>query len=147
MRKSAFTAIELLAVLAIILTIVGIGIPAYNSFRNRGRLAKARALIQQIEMALEMYKTDNEAYPDNRGNLNGGALIDYINNYATFKEEDLNGSIIVDPWDRPYVVYVDNDGDPSSGPSDFRYNRSACYIYSKGPDENNPNDDIDNYKM
>lgn len=147
MRNNGFTTIELLAVLAIILTIVGIGIPAYNSWRNRGKTARAKAVIQQIEMALEMYKTDNGVYPNNSGNLNTGALINYASGYVRFKEADLGGNVVIDPWDRPYIVYVDNDGEPSTGPSDFKYNRSASYIYSKGPDENDPDDNIDNYKI
>lgn len=127
MKYNGFTAIELLAVLAIILTIVGIGIPAYKSLRNRGKIAKAKAVIAKLEMAVEMYKTDNAEYP--------GTLNELINSSSPafgpyMDRKDSAGGRFIDPWDMEY-----------------EYTRAAesVSILSYGPDrEKGTGDDISN---
>lgn len=140
-KNRSFTLIELLSVIAIILIIISIGIPAYNSWRDRAKIAKAKAAINKIEMALEMYKTDNGVYPDYSGNLNNGQLISYLGEYLELRKEDLSGNVLVDPWGKAYKVYADHDGSAQTGPTDFKYNRSSYYIYSDGSGKV-----IDNYK-
>lgn len=141
-----FTLLEILAVIAIIITLIGIGIPAYNSWRNRGQIARAKAVIQQIEIALEMYRSDNGVYPNNSGNLNRGTILTVLGQYLRMRREDLDisGTIVNDPWGMGYIVYVD-DGNPANDPSDFTHNRCASYIYSQGPSTTDPNDNIDNF--
>lgn len=120
MRKRGFTVIELLVVLAIIFTLVGIGIPAYNSWKNRSKIAKARADIQKIEMAAEMYRTDYGEYPGRPS-----ALITSDARYGKFTNDDL-----IDPWDKGYEY------SPSS---------EKITIRSYGPNGNKgDNDDITN---
>lgn len=109
-KKNGFTAMELLIVLAIILTLVGIGIPAYNSWRNRGKIARARAEIANIEMAAEMYKTDYGVYPDSLGILQGALQNIKISNQ--------------DPWGNAYgynptgeTIEITSNG-PNKAPGD-----------------------------
>lgn len=148
-NKYGFTILEILTVIAIIIILIGIGIPAYNSWRNRAQIARARATIDKIEMALEMYKSDNGVYPQQSTNLNtAGALTGYLAQYIEFDSNELDtSSNVLDPWGNPYVVYVDDDGDPITGSQDFSHNRNACYIYSHGPDgpSGGSADNIDNY--
>lgn len=148
MKNTGFTTIELLTVIAIILTLIGIGVPAYNSWRNRSETAKAKAVIQQLEMALEMYKTENGVYPQQRTDLNSsGALTGYLAQYMKFDPDELDPSNnLLDPWGVQYRVYVDDDGDGLTGPAGFGHNRNSCYIHSSGPNKNfGDADDIDNY--
>ena len=166
---TGFTVIELLAVIAIILVIVGIGARAYYSWRERAEIAKTRATVVKIEMALEMYKSDYGVYPPEGAELNNPTnpkLKIFLSGYMNFKGEDMasgnppvkdpNGNILLDPWGKYYIVLADHDNDPSTvGGVNHWKNRSTSYIYSWGPDgkeshasyEHDDNlDNIDNYK-
>lgn len=107
MRDRGFTAIELLIVFAIIFTLVGIGIPAYNSWKNRSKIAKARADIANIEMAAEMYRTDYGEYP--------GSIAD---TEAALKDVKINN---IDPWNNAYKYNLSSSGQTikitSNGPN------------------------------
>jgi type II secretory pathway pseudopilin PulG len=156
-----FTLIELIAVIGIMLTLIAIGIPSYNSWINRNRIADAESTIAKIEMALEMYKTDIGNYPQCAGNLNLNAngilkqaLIDsfvvtgitygpymkYTGNYS--------GNNLLDPWGIIYGAYT---APGSAADPNFRYNKTSYYIYSFGPDKLDGNvsqqvDNVDNFK-
>ena len=146
---TGFTIIEVLAVVSVMLIILGIGVPVYKSLRNRSRIAKAKAAIVMIEIGLERYRSEHNKYPDNSGDLNADVTLNkYLREYKIyFKSDDLKNNRIIDPWGNPYVVYVDNDCDPATGPSDFRHNRSSVYIYSCGPDGSGSSEDdnVDSY--
>lgn len=58
-----FTLIELLAVMAIIAILAAILIGGMNYAAKRADTAKTEAVIAQMEMALEAFKTDNGYYP------------------------------------------------------------------------------------
>lgn len=58
-----FTLLELLAVLAIILVLVGILIPTVNRVRGTAQEARVRAQITSLDAAIERYKMDFNAYP------------------------------------------------------------------------------------
>jgi len=62
MRKG-FTLIELLVVIAIIALLSTLAVVALNSAREKSRDAKRVADIKQIQTALELYFTDQNAYP------------------------------------------------------------------------------------
>ena len=142
---------ELLAVMAIIVIIMVAGIPAYNSWMNRSGIARAKATIAKIELALEKYKADNGAYPDHFGELNNPVTPDNwrvttcLANYMTFDkkylgsgnppEPDVDGNILLDPWGKYYVVIADNDGDPDNSWSNMFVNKSTTFIYSYGPNK------------
>ena len=62
-KKSGFTMIELLVVVAIIGILAGIGIASYGSANKKARDGKRKADIESIRSALEMYKADAGSYP------------------------------------------------------------------------------------
>jgi prepilin-type N-terminal cleavage/methylation domain-containing protein len=62
-KKSAFTMVELLTVIAIIATLVAILVPALNTVRRIAKEAKQKAQITTIELALETFKNDYGDYP------------------------------------------------------------------------------------
>lgn len=155
---TGFTIIELLCVMAVIVMLAGIGIPAYISWQNRGKIAEASATIAKIEMALEMYKTDNGSYPQKAGvdNLNANGLVKQFlvdqflvsgincGPYMQFKGTYDASNALLDPWGIIYGVYT---APGSVGDANFRYNTNLYYICSFGPDKtNNTADDIDNFK-
>lgn len=131
MKDAGFTAIELLAVLAIILTIVAIGIPAYNSWRDRSKIEKTKAVISKLEMALEMYKTDFGEYPRS-GMLYKLKEVESSGYGPYIDSKDYKNNKFYDSWDR--VIQYEKTDDTVS-------------LLSHGPDENDLSDDISNIKV
>ncbi len=140
------TVLEMLAVMAIILILIGVGIPAYESWRNRAKIAGAEAAMAKIGMALEMYKTDIGFYPQASGSddLNDTSTIvdQYLLSqfnvdgtaygpYMKHPEEEITNNRMVDPWGNCYRVYT---APGSLGSPNYTLNRSTFYIYSFGPD-------------
>jgi prepilin-type N-terminal cleavage/methylation domain-containing protein len=60
---SAFTLIELLAVMTIILILAGLILSIAGNANYKAATSRAQGEIQAISTALESYKTDNGAYP------------------------------------------------------------------------------------
>jgi prepilin-type N-terminal cleavage/methylation domain-containing protein len=62
MRK-AFTLIELLVVIAIISIIAAFMMPNLLSVQDRAKEAGVKAVMHSIQLAIESYNMENEAYP------------------------------------------------------------------------------------
>ncbi len=62
-KKSGFTLIEVLIVVAIIGLLASIVLVGLGSFRARGRDARRVADLRQTQNALELFYTKNNAYP------------------------------------------------------------------------------------
>ena len=60
---SAFTVVELLIVMAIIMILAGLIFATSNYVQNKGRRSRAEAEIAALSAALENYKADNGIYP------------------------------------------------------------------------------------
>ena len=63
MNKKGFTLIELLVVIAIIGLLSTLAVVALGSARAKARDAKRLSDLKQVQTALELYYTDNNAYP------------------------------------------------------------------------------------
>src|ERR1043166_659964 len=59
----AFTLIELLIVIAIIIVLAGLTIATMGYVQNKGARSRAEAEIAAMSAALESYKADNGVYP------------------------------------------------------------------------------------
>lgn len=62
-RKTAFTVVELLIVMAIILVLAGLILAASGYVQKKGRRSRAEAEIAAMAAALENYRADNGIYP------------------------------------------------------------------------------------
>lgn len=62
-RRSAFTLIELLTVMAIIVLLIGILTPALSGARNRAKKTAVRAQINAMEVGLEAFNSDEDEFP------------------------------------------------------------------------------------
>ncbi len=62
--KGGFTLIELLVVMMIIAVLLGLLFPSISFVQNIARKNKARALLSQIQGALNVYKDSQGTYPD-----------------------------------------------------------------------------------
>ena len=88
--RKAFSLVELLVVIGIIVLLVGILVPSISRAYINAKLAQARANIALIEGGCEMYKTDFDEYPASTGmNDPGGSamtgaqmLVVYMTGYA-----------------------------------------------------------------
>lgn len=64
MNKKGFTLVELLVVIAIIGLLSTLAVVALGTTRAKARDSKRLSDIKQVQTALEMYYTDNSAYPE-----------------------------------------------------------------------------------
>jgi type II secretion system protein G len=62
-RQKGFTLIELLVVIAIIGILSSVVLASMNASRQKGRDAKRKQDFKSLQVALEMYYNDNNAYP------------------------------------------------------------------------------------
>lgn len=69
-KKRAFTIVELLTVMSIIIILMGLLAPAMNRVRRYARKVKQRNQFHSIDVALEMFRSEFDGYP-NSGALDG----------------------------------------------------------------------------
>lgn len=67
LRRPGFTLVELMTVIAIIVLLVGILIPALSSVRKQAKETATAAIIKSIGDGCEMFHGDFGAYPQSRG--------------------------------------------------------------------------------
>ncbi len=109
MDKKGFTLIELLVVIAIIGLLSTLAVVALSSARLKSRDAKRVSDLKQMQTALELYFTDQNAYPSQNGTLGAG-------NWACLNSAGWQATNCANP----YMARV--PGDPGTG----------SYVYSVG---------------
>lgn len=62
-KKTAFTIIELLTVMSIIVILIGLLVPALNRARRYAKMVKQKAQFHSIGVALELFNAEFEGYP------------------------------------------------------------------------------------
>ncbi len=80
MNKKGFTLIELLVVIAIIGLLSTLAVVALGSARVKARDSKRLSDLKQVQTALELYYTDQNAYPAGAGIVLGAAANACLNN-------------------------------------------------------------------
>jgi general secretion pathway protein G len=94
-RRAAFTLMEVLVVVAILVVLAGIGIGVFY-YLDTAKEKVAQSQIKNLEVAIESYRLLNDGqYPDD---LN--TLLEPING----KPAPLSVEQITDPWQRPYKI-------------------------------------------
>ncbi len=78
-KKAAFTIVELLTVMSIIVILIGLLVPALNMVRKYAKEVKQQAQFHSIGVALEFFNGEFDSYPDssekdNKDNLYCGAM-------------------------------------------------------------------------
>ncbi|MBN1804283.1 MAG: type II secretion system protein [Sedimentisphaerales bacterium] len=69
-RKKAFTIIELLTVMSIIVILIGVLVPALNNVKRFATKVKQKAQFNSIASAMELFSSENDGYPPS-GALDG----------------------------------------------------------------------------
>ena len=103
MRKSGFTLLELILVIAIIVVLAGAMLPVFNITRQEAKEAKAKADLDNIKTAAMMFKGDTNSWPP--VGTDGSGL---VNNSG------------VSGWDGPYLTEWAKD------PGNVSYVIAAC---------------------
>ena len=65
-RKAAFTIVELLTVMSIIVILIGLLVPALNKVKRYARDVKQKAQFHSIDAAVELFNNDFDGYPGSR---------------------------------------------------------------------------------
>ena len=66
-RKAAFTIVELLTVMSIIVILIGLLVPALNRVRIYASTVKQYAQFHSIEAAIELFNNEFDGYPESSG--------------------------------------------------------------------------------
>jgi general secretion pathway protein G len=110
-RQRGFTLLELMVVMVILVMLAGVVAMLVTQREEQAKHAKAIADVDVLGNAIDLYHTDNGAYP---------VTLDALRTKPT--DEDLpnwNGPYIkkpvpADPWNRPYIYVVPGVHNPDS---------------------------------
>lgn len=126
-RLAAFTLIEMLAVVLVILLLVSISLGVAKYVGNRANIHQTRALLANLELAIENFRLDNGYYPTStiyRSSaplfhaevMNSALLYAQLTNPKTYASFSRNatavanpelggGTYLIDAWGVPIVYY------------------------------------------
>jgi len=114
MNKKGFTLIELLVVIAIIGLLSTLAVVALGSARQKARDSKRLSDLKQVQTALEMYYTDQNAYPSAATAVTLGdtdhACLNSSGFAATGCTTPYMGLVPVDPTATQSYSYTSADG-------------------------------------
>ncbi len=146
-RCRGFTLVELLVVIAILGILISLVTAGAQAARRRGAVTKAKTTIAALDTAIAMYQADMGDYPETGNDRLVAALqddpgdVDWDGPYMEFKQDELDGGQLVDPWGNPYEYVSVNGGSPE--------HRMRSYdLFSLGPngaDDGGAGDDIVNW--
>ena len=105
-----FTLLELLVVMVILGLLVGYVAPKYFAQVGKSEVKTAKAQIESLEKALDMYRLDTGHYPATDAGLK--ALNTKPDNEPKWSGPYLKKDVPVDPWGHPYQYkYPGEHGD------------------------------------
>jgi len=99
--SSGFTLLELLVVLVVLGLLAGIVGPKYFNQLGRSETKVARAQIEGLSKALDIYRVETGRYPSTEQGLN--ALVAAPSDEPRWSGPYLQKGVPQDPWGRAYV--------------------------------------------
>jgi general secretion pathway protein G len=99
--QRGFTLLELLVVLVVLGLLAGIVAPKYFSQLGRSEAKVARAQIEGLSKALDLYRLEVGHYPNSEQGLQ--ALVIAPSGEARWTGPYLQKAVPQDPWGRPYI--------------------------------------------
>jgi general secretion pathway protein G len=133
-RNRAFTLIELLLVMVILVVLAAIVLPRFTGRSEEAKMKAARTQISMFDTCLDLFENDIGRYPNSDEGL--AALIQSPSGAGEWKGPYIkSGGIPNDPWNRPYVYKFPGER-----------NASGFDLSSMGPDgQDGTADDIGNW--
>jgi general secretion pathway protein G len=155
--KGAFTLIELMAVITIIVILAGLVVGGLSFVQERQAQSKAKIQINLIAKALEQYKMDNGVYPPTANSSTGEKSSSVLFNYLYY-DSDADGKGAPDDTDQKvYLPELDptsskqgwTTGTPSAATpvtdpwgNEYRYRSAKSDTGTANADTENPDFDL-----
>ncbi len=137
-RRKAFTIVELLTVMSIIIILIGLLVPALNQVKRYAKEVKQHAQFHSIDVAMELYETEHDGYPPS--GQNGSDNVAYCGSMKLAEAmvgQDLSGfhldstfrSDLMDPTAPTKYLYAIPNNNQSKLDAEAQPNRQS----RKGP--------------
>ena len=101
--QSGFTLIEILLVVVIIGILAAVAVPKFSGRIGQSKESAAKASLQAISLALDMYEVDHGNYPSSLSALVTGSGADWHGPY-------LKQGLPKDPWGNPFTYTAKQNG-------------------------------------
>ena len=110
-RRHAFTLIEVVVVIVILITLASIATPLYMNHIKKANVGTARTQLRLLDAALLDYRMDMGNFPDADNGLQ--ALVENVDNNEKWKGPYLKPPVVPkDPWGNEYIyVFPGEHGD------------------------------------
>ena len=149
-RRSGFTLLELLAVLAIMLGLAGLIFGAMGAAKKQARRVKTMGMVKQIADAWTVYHGEYGRFPTRAVTAMDGDALDIMRGggdnprSVVFMPLRASTTSLNDRWNQAYQVALDDDYDNSvTVPGRSEPLRRQVAVWSLGPDgESGTPDDI-----
>ncbi len=108
-NTSGFTLIEIMVVVVILGILGALIVPNIIGRPDEARVQAAKADIESIGTALELYRLDNSIYPSTDQGLD--ALVTEPSGFPEARRWNQDGylkKLPVDPWDEPYMYFSED---------------------------------------
>ncbi|NOY41557.1 MAG: type II secretion system major pseudopilin GspG [Planctomycetes bacterium] len=132
-RQSAFTLIEVLLVLVILVILGSLSASVFTSTQDQANLKAVSAQVGMIKTPIDLYRLNMNKYPEELKDL-----------WEEPEDEDL-----VEKWGAPYIDEIGEDpwGNDYQYRAEGEMNPDGYDFWSDGPDgEEGTDDDIGNWK-
>ncbi len=132
-RRAAFTLIEVLLVLIILVILGSLAINVFTGTQDRANINAAKAQVGLLSDPINRYRLDMNKYPQSLEDL----------------WEEPSDSTLADKWSGPYVEQLKADpwGNPYQYSAEGKKNTNKFDFWSNGPDgQSGTDDDIGNWE-
>jgi len=115
--RAAFTLMEMMIVVAILVVLVGIAVPTYMNYLEKSKLKRARADVETLSNAVKMFYADHGHWPNQITEL-----VEVPSGKPYVKK-----TALLDPWDNLYQM------SQGLGPEMLNLGEEAPDVWSNGP--------------